>query len=332
MNNKEFGKLVAALRRQLAIRIGENVFQKDLERMIGLTSTDKAYQRSRAGIIGRIERGELANLSERDILKLADAFELNRMERKEFITAANRVSLKFIYETGRTVDDELAVSLDSLRKCMLPAFILDPFSDIIAVNWITIQLLGITADMFEFAIDEPLSTNLLYYVLSPISGFCKLIGVDDGYQDSYAQKTIIMNMQIFRRTSLRYRHHPYYRYLINGLRFNADSVLRRRFRKYWAESAVAPDVDTNVHFDYTYDHPEYGHLHYTVSFAPEITSQGELYFTYYVPADIKTLGVFAKIAEESADSLGVIPLVVFDNWPEKPISPKNTEKRLIIPH
>ena len=97
MNSKEFGKLVSALRQQLSARVGDTVLQRDLEMMMGLGSVHDHYARSRAGVVGRIERGELVNLSEDDILKLANALELNRMERKEFITAANSVSQRYIY-------------------------------------------------------------------------------------------------------------------------------------------------------------------------------------------------------------------------------------------
>ena len=59
---------------------------------------------------------------------------------------------------------------------------------------------------------------------------------------------------------------------------------------------MAIDVDTNVYFDYRYVHHEHGPLHYTVTFAEEITCQGELYFTYYIPANARTMALFAELA------------------------------------
>ena len=114
-------------------------------------------------------------------------------------------------DTRSAAADELNRCLDSLKHSMLPTFIIDPFSDIVAVNWMTLDLLGITSQMLEVTITEPFSTNLMYYVLSPISGFYELIGMEENAYTSDAAKTIIMNMQIFQRTSLCYRHHPYYR-------------------------------------------------------------------------------------------------------------------------
>jgi len=85
MNRKEFGKLIAALRKEH--------FDEDGNRLTQAKLAKRAQQRDPQTplneiIIGKIERGERAMLDEQTLLSLADTLELTMGERREFFLAA----------------------------------------------------------------------------------------------------------------------------------------------------------------------------------------------------------------------------------------------------
>ena len=81
MDRKEFGKLIAALRKEYFDEAGNRLTQAKLAEL--------AQQRDPLSplneiIIGKIERGERAMLDDQTLISLADTLELTMGERQEF--------------------------------------------------------------------------------------------------------------------------------------------------------------------------------------------------------------------------------------------------------
>jgi transcriptional regulator with XRE-family HTH domain len=115
MNRSEFGRLVSALRKE---HIDEEMnfwTQKKLGEETGLGEL----------IIGKIERGQRANLDGDTLLRLANALRLTSGERREFFLAASGISEEKIprqHSDPRSTLDEL---IQMMRQIQSPAFIMD---------------------------------------------------------------------------------------------------------------------------------------------------------------------------------------------------------------
>ena len=85
MNRKDFGRLIAALRKEHFDPVAGKVWsQKVLAQKTNLSSK----------IIVNLERGVKVNLDETTLIQLADAFSLTPLERQEFFAAAKTGGVK----------------------------------------------------------------------------------------------------------------------------------------------------------------------------------------------------------------------------------------------
>lgn len=97
MHPKEFGQLVAALRKeQFDPVIGKAWSQKMLAQSTQLSER----------VIANIEQGQKINLEVEILVRLANAFRLTTLERREFFAAATRLS-----------DPEVVLTDQSARGC-----------------------------------------------------------------------------------------------------------------------------------------------------------------------------------------------------------------------
>ena len=93
MNRKEFGKLLAVLRKQHRDTHDHLYTQAKLAEVTGLSET----------VISNLERGTKENL------KLANTLHLTTQERKEFILVASNVDETQIYRTDQVVQGILVI-------------------------------------------------------------------------------------------------------------------------------------------------------------------------------------------------------------------------------
>ena len=303
MDFENFGKLIRQLRKDLEIRKtkyeGGILTQETLTRILG--------KKSRRYIID-LENGKRSFVRPEELIKLADVFELTEMERKEFFLAGNGVPNTEIFREDVGIQTQQML-INHLHHIRLPAFLTSPFSDLIAANPMVADLYGIGSKQLEQFQTAQMPSNIIWFILSPNSRFFELGEKNRNWDD-----IIISNVQFFRRTSLHYRSHSYWKKLVEGV-FLRDKNVAKRFKKYWDLARQRENLDCNIGRHYKLFRKDMGHLEFLSFATEEITTSASLYLTVYVPTDRHTSEVFAKLAKRH-DGIGRIPLIRFSgNWP-----------------
>ncbi len=118
-----FGQLVRELRKTTSDPQGNRWTRETLSKHIHL-SVDQ---------LGRLERGDRKYYDSQTLELLAEAFKLIPIERKEFfITAAGITDQD--YCSHLTPEDQLGELLEITGNVLTPAFLLDAYQDIVAIN------------------------------------------------------------------------------------------------------------------------------------------------------------------------------------------------------
>lgn len=294
MKRKEFGELLAALRQDLNWTQFQFAEAADIDEPI----------------ISQIERGVKKHFEPELLFNLANALQLNTLERREFFLAASGLDQKQIVRqpSAATSTDVFNVRkmLDKMieltGQIRLPAFITDVYSDIIAVNNIMLSFYKAPATLFENMDRIPGGYNTTRF------NFGKDLAARGSildHWDNYA----LNSMRSFRENSLRYRAQPYFKYLMKAFRNPAEYPL---FDRYWKMvSSVEEDKENTTDY-FAYRHVEFGEVKYTSSANTSITSFGELFVVQYLPLDEGTSGIFEQIAKQAGQGV-----VRFSPWPSK---------------
>lgn len=290
MQRKEFGRLVAALRQEL-----------------GWTQAQLAHKaRLDLALVSQVERGVKSLLDAGLLVKLADAFQLTTLERKEFFFASTGIEARQIVRSPvrevPAAEQSLHRMMDLVGKLRIPAFLLDAYTDVLAINFTAFTFFQIPLEMLAGAGAIPGGMNALRLV------FGKDLAVHSHFLTNW-EYYALSTMRFFREASLCYRASPYFQYLMKAFR---DPLEYPLFERYWRMvSSVEQDRDgTYERFDY--DHDVFGHLSYAVATTVCITPEGELYLNQYIPTDDTTWETFNRLAAQSGS--GVIPGAP---WPEK---------------
>jgi transcriptional regulator with XRE-family HTH domain len=294
MDRKEFGKLVAALRGDR----GWTQFQ------LG------QYAKLDAPAVSQIERGVKKILDPGSLVRLADVFQLTTLERKAFFLAATGIEARQMVRAASAVPvsdgtqeqqvlNRMVRLVESLRA---PAFLLDVWSDVLAINYTAFAFFQIPLEMMANAALIPGGMNVVRLI----------------FGKDFAARTHFLNnwdyiatstMRFFRESSLCYRATPYFQYLMRAFRDPEEYPL---FDRYWRMiSALEQDREGN--FDhFSYDHDTFGHLSYAVATTTSVTPQGELLMNQYTPTDDATREVFDRLAAQSG-----VGVILGAPWPVK---------------
>ncbi|MCB0164124.1 MAG: hypothetical protein KDI79_07870, partial [Anaerolineae bacterium] len=222
MNRKAFGKLIAALRKEQFDQEGNRLTQAMLAERAQKLDPHSPLNEI---IIGKIERGERAMLDDQTLLSLADTLKLSMGERREFYLAATGLDDEQIYATQKTAGEILATVIDMLTDIQLPALLLDPYLDVIAINGILLNVYQASQIDLSSRMNQPAGFNLLSFIFSAdFEPQRRLLG-----QQQW-QTFAVGNVIYFRRASLRYRTTKYFTALIKQLRRN------REFRWFWEQA------------------------------------------------------------------------------------------------
>ena len=125
MDRKIFGRAVAALRKdQIDFASGNSWSQRKLADETGLTSR----------IVGKIERGSQMRLDRGTLRELARAFKLTSLERREFFAMASEIADEEIVRADLDHHDVFAKVWALLSTICTPAFLMDPFGDLVGVQ------------------------------------------------------------------------------------------------------------------------------------------------------------------------------------------------------
>lgn len=295
MKRKEFGELVAALRQDLGWTQFELAEYADLD----------------DAVISQIERGVKKHFEPELLFQLANAFQLTTLERREFLLAASGLEQKQIV---RQPSAAMSTDVFNVRRVLdkmieltglvrLPAFLGDVYGDVIAANNIILAFFKLPPEFVDRADKIPAGYSTVRFNFG--KDLVARSHVVDNW-DSYA----LSAMRTFRENSLRYRAHPYFKYLMRIFRNQNEYPL---FERYWKlVSSVEQDKEASTdHFSFR--HQEFGQIKYISSATISITSFGELYLIQYLPLDENTSQVFDQLAQLAGPGA-----VRFAPWPEKP--------------
>ena len=287
MDSKEFGALIKALRSQSLDPSGSPWSREKLAHALGLSSTQ----------LGRLERGDRKYLDNQTMLGLAECFNLTNLETRELFFAACGLSDRELYS-----EVEHSQQINRLIKVMgnlrVPSVVVDVYGDVVAAPAGSLALYGVSDSKLAELRENPVRLNIVNHVYS-------LDYLYRGDQASW-RETADLAMLYFRRSTLRYRHKPYfstiYRELMKNVQFDLDWFASQRM-------ACKEDISFEAA---SFDHPVLGPLSYIICETVVYTRHGELYLIIYNPASVHTVKVFEALFAEGGNTIRrVAP------WPEK---------------
>ncbi len=298
MNRKEFGKLIAALRKEH--------FDEDGNRLTQAKLAKRAQQRDPQTplneiIIGKIERGERAMLDEQTLLSLADTLELTMGERREFFLAATGLDNEQIYATETNAGEILTSAIQMLADIQLPALLVDNYLDVIAANAILVKLYDATQIDLRPRLGQPAGLNLLSFIFS--ADF-------EPHRKQMTQRQwnnfAVGNIIYFRRVTLRSRMTDYFASLFAQLRRN------REFRWFWEQVFYEEKRYFVGGESFKLGMPGANRFTYLTAPLVTLTPYGNLEIITHVPRNPDTAAAFHQMATESpARAFQYMP------WPEK---------------
>ena len=288
MYNQRFGQIVESLRRDL----------RDYE-------TDKPWSQEKLGevsglgkaTIGKIERGKQAKLGEEILLPLANALNLHTFMRREFFTAAVGVEQEWpLAECGQAAEQAYQHVESILDEVCLPAYLFDPFCDLIALNEPMMRFHCLSAESLAAMQQAPAGANVLALLFQPSSPLHESMG---RRWEAIARS----NVQQFLFTSLRFRYTERFREVLPALK------RLQNFRSIYREQRESPDDFYSQLRQFEYQHVKYGFVRYVVTNTATRTPFGRLTLATFVPLDVATAETFLGLAEAGTGVHRVAP------WP-----------------
>jgi len=287
VKHSTFGQVVAALRReQFNFTSGHSWTQRQLAKEAGLT----------VRIVGKIERGEQARLDAEILQGLAQAFQLTSFERREFFAMASEVADAALVRAALGSEDVFTQVWALLDTLCAPAFLMDPFADIIGVNRALLAFHDLSLAQLKAARATAAGANNIVLLLAPGGRLRQVLG--RGWRP-----IALANMQQWRAMTLRYRHTARFRQLFTALSAYPD------FYGLWADSHEDGYDDYSQLRSYSYTHGAHGPVAYTVFTNTSLSAYGDLYLATFVPQDRVTTALFEALAGKSGEALSLAP------WP-----------------
>lgn len=301
MNRLDFGKLISALR---AENDDDDYYPWTQGKLADETGLSEQ-------IISNIEQGR-RRLDTEILMILAKALRLTSGERKEFFLAASGVEHKNIAQREAEPTVVLNYLVQQMEKVYLPAYIIDSFCDVIAVNSAVVHLLDLDAAglNLETMQDRPFGLNMLQFVFADkaVEHYQKLMGEKHWLDYAY------QNMMIFRNYTLRYRSTEYFQNLLTELK------KLPQFKRYWREwrdpywrEEYFEQKDHFIDNEHIHQNSEkLGAIVYFSTAITALTTFCDLHFCVYVPATAHTASMFLEISQGSGANI-----IQVSTWPKK---------------
>jgi transcriptional regulator with XRE-family HTH domain len=293
MDRKEFGKLIVALRRE------------HLDNHLKPWTREKFAQEAGIDvlILANIENGKKAMLSADLLIKLANALKLTSGERKELFLATSGVNEKDIYQPHDSPKAALEDMLSFINQVQLPAFIVDQYFDIVAVNLMVLEVYNIDLNVFLNPASNPATRfNLVRMLFS--SEFDEQKEMFGDVWTKFAANTTML----FRAASFQYRATEYFQSLYPQLcEFDDFKNYIQRQRKFKDDHFV----DNNIFI--MIDNPKYGKIRSISTSVRVTTIAGELTLFTFTPLSEETSKIYLEIAKNNY----VFP--VLPDWPDKSV-------------
>lgn len=288
MDERAFGVLVASLRKELRNEFDEVLTQYDLA------------ERANISVIAlqKIEQGRSGKLAPETVLNLGKALQLPSRARLSLFQAAMMLDPDLMMKVPVTPKKQLDNLLELLGGVQTPAFVMDPFGDLLACNPALIDLYMLADKDADHP--EILSRyNLMRLVYAPE------YDVQRAMLEERLQPFLHRLMLIYKTITLAYRHHPFFTHVLPEL--NRYPL----FREQWQSPFYEGDDVVNYNLPFKINHPKYGKMDFIVTVAQTMTKFGELSFVNYIPLDAVTMDQCLKINAENGNE--VFPLA---EWPK----------------
>lgn len=289
MEHRTFGQVVASLRKEhINFSNGQKWTQHDLAVESGLSKR----------IIGRIERGSQARLDGFVLSCLADAFDLTSVERREFFSMASEVTESQIVRRDLCDEDVFVQVWEMLNDLYAPAFLSDPFLDILGANRALLKLHDVDVRYLQDVKTKFGAVNNLALLLDRDTPLRQVLG--QGWWS-----IALANLQKWRVTTLRYRHTTRFKKLFEMLSTIPD------FRMLWVagnDSERAID-DCSQLRSCIYTHELHGPVAYTVFTNTSLSTYGELHLSTFIPQNSLTADLFRDLSEDA------MPAMPLEHWP-----------------
>lgn len=298
MDRKQFGKLVAALRKEQYDENGDRYTQANLA---GIIQEQDPQTPLNEVIIGKIERGERTILDEQTLLNLADALKLTVGERRVFFMLATGLDHPQIFPAAEEEREILAPVLEMLGDVRLPALLLDRYLDVVAVNSLLLQLYQMSQIDLSQTMGKPGGTNLLDFIFSKaFSGTRKQMAPQVWHRFA------VGNVIYFRRMTLPYRMTDYFGKLFVHLRKN------REFRWFWEQIFYEEKLYFVGGESFQMGSSLAGRFRFLTTPLVTHTPYGNLEILTHIPLDGETAASFHEMSLHTpAQALQI------SNWPEK---------------
>jgi len=297
MNRKEFGHLIAALRKEHFDEDGNRMTQAKLA---GLAQQRDPLSPLNEIIIGKIERGERAMLDDQTLLSLADTLELTMGERREFFLAATGLDIEQIYATETDTGEILHSVIQMLTDIQLPALLVDSYLDVIAANAILVKMYDTNQIDLLSRASQPAGLNLLSIIFSADFEPQRKLMTQRQW-NNFA----IGNVIYFRRVTLPYRMTDYFASLFAQLRRN------REFRWFWEQVFY----EEKRHFvggeSFKMGTPG-SRFNYLTAPLTTLTPYGNLEIITHIPRNAETAAAFNQMAAAAPSVIQQL-----SSWPEK---------------
>ncbi len=298
MDRKEFGSLVAALRKEQYSEDGDRLTQVGLA---GLCRKIDPQSPLSDVVIGKVERGERVNLDEQTLLNLADALQLTIGERRGFFLLATGLDHPQIYPAP---EDDIAILtqvLAMLESIRLPALLVDRYLDIVAVNSLLLPLYQLSpADMGQLA-RKPYGANLLDFIFS-----ADFAPMRRQMSPQVWHRFAVGNVIYFRRMTLPYRMTPYFAALLKHLRRN------REFRWFWEQVFYEDKLYFVGGESFQLGSAETGRYRFMTAPLVTVTPYGNLEILVHIPQDQGTAVAFFEMDQSQPPFVHQLA-----PWPEK---------------
>jgi transcriptional regulator with XRE-family HTH domain len=290
MNRVEFGQLVAALRAEHLDEYGRPWTQAKLAAATQLPVT----------MIGKIERGEKANLEADVLLKLAGALMLTSWERKEFFLAASGVDHECIPLQSSAPGMILRDLTEIMEQLQGPAFLIDNLCNLLYVNPMFLALYDLEKQDFE----EGEYSSLTHYHLIRLffapefERQRRMMGHEPWSE--FADRMV----RLFRVTTFNGRATGDFQTLLVEL---------KKYRLFWHkwQSVHFQDGDQVYNHNlFAVRHPKWGMLRCLFDPITAVTPQGELHLYSFQPLSRETAQTFMTAAR----TLGTKPHRL-TSWP-----------------
>jgi len=290
LDKKDFGQLVATLRKEARNEFDEPMTQYDLAETARIPLIT----------LQKIEQGRQVNIKPDMLCNLAEALHLNSRATQTFFLASLGIKDVQTIKPTAMPQDVLADLTHTLSQLQTPAYILDGFGDILIINPAGLAVFNLDAGHLHAP--QLLSQhNINRFLFSP--EFENMHALMSESQSTSARRTIML----YKLWTLKVRHHWYFQRLLPEL--NRYPV----FREHW-QSPSFHDEDNYVQYNpITLRHPELGLLRLLSCPTHAITTQGDLYLIIMQPLDAVTAAACLQLSER----LGTQP-IPFASWPKPP--------------